>query len=87
MRVMTSFEQYGHKEGLAQGLQQGRSEERADLSLRLLTRKFGTLPEDVTTQIRALASEQLLALAESLLDFTTPDDLTAWLVANPPVAE
>ncbi len=32
-------------------------------------------------------SEQLLALAESLLDFTTPDNLTVWLAANPPVAE
>ncbi len=79
--------QEGIQQGMQQGLQQGRSEERADLSLRQLTRKFGTLPEDVTTQIRALTSEQLLALAESLLDFTTPDDLTAWLAANPPVAE
>ena len=87
MRVMTSFEQYGHKEGLAQGLQQGMQEGQETLTLRQLTRKFGTLSEDVTAQIRALASEQLLALAESLLDFTTPDDLTAWLAANPPVAE
>ena len=73
--------------GIEQGLQQGRSEERADLSLRQLTRKVGPLPDDVTAQIRALTSEQLLALAESLLDFTTPDDLTAWLAANPPVVE
>jgi len=87
MRVMTSFEQYGHKEGLAQGLQQGMQEGQETLTLRLLTRKFGTLSEEMVTQIRALTSEQLLALAESLLDFTTPDDLTAWLAANPPVAE
>ncbi len=91
MNYLTSFERHGMQkgiqQGLQQGLQQGRSEERADLSLRLLTRKFGTLPDDVTAQIRALESEQLLALAESLLDFTTPDDLTAWLAANPPVAE
>jgi len=69
--------------GIEQGLQQGRE----TVTLRQLTRKFGALAEETITQIRALDSEQLLNLAESLLDFTTPDDLTAWLAANPPVAE
>ncbi len=79
--IMNSFEQYG----LEQGLQQGQQEERIALTLRQLTRKFGTLPDEVTAQVRALSSEQVLDLAESLLDFTAPEDLTAWLVANPPV--
>ncbi|NJL55626.1 DUF4351 domain-containing protein, partial [bacterium] len=56
------------------------------VTLRQLTRKFGELPEAVTAQIRALASEQMLELAESLLDFTTFADLTAWLAANPPAS-
>ncbi|NJL54659.1 DUF4351 domain-containing protein [bacterium] len=70
----------------AMGIEQGRSEERIAVTLRQLTRKFGELPEAVTAQIRALASEQMLELAESLLDFTTFADLTAWLAVNPPAS-
>ncbi|NJL06187.1 MAG: DUF4351 domain-containing protein [Chloroflexaceae bacterium] len=75
---ITSIEEIG----IEQGLQQGQG----NLTLRQLTRKFGVLPEEVTAQIRALDSEQMLELAESLLDFTTFADLTAWLAANPPAS-
>ena len=83
MTYITSIEAMGIEQGLQQSLQQGRE----TVILRLLTRKFGALAEETVTRIRALDSEQLLGLAENLLDFTTPDDLTAWLAANPPVAE
>ncbi|NJL06448.1 MAG: DUF4351 domain-containing protein, partial [Chloroflexaceae bacterium] len=86
VEIMNSFERYGLEQGVQQGLQQGRSEERIAVTLRQLTRKFGVLPEAVTAQIRALDSEQMLELAESLLDFTTFADLTAWLAENPPVS-
>ncbi len=85
MTYITSWERIGEQRGREQGLQQGQQEERIALTLRQLTRKFGTLPDDVTAQVRALSSEQLLNLAESLLDFTAPEDLTAWLAAHPPV--
>ncbi|NJL06684.1 MAG: DUF4351 domain-containing protein [Chloroflexaceae bacterium] len=80
--IMNSFERYGLEQGLQQGLQQGQG----NLTLRQLTRKFGALPEEVAAQIRALDSEQMLELAESLLDFTTFADLTAWLADNPPAS-
>ena len=39
-------------------------------------------PSEVTTaQIQALPLEQLEALADALLDFQGPADLTAWLAA------
>ncbi|NJL06577.1 MAG: DUF4351 domain-containing protein, partial [Chloroflexaceae bacterium] len=78
VEIMNSFERYGLEQGLEQG--------QGNLTLRQLTRKFGVLPEDVTAQIRALDSEQMLELAESLLDFTTFADLTAWLAENPPAS-
>ncbi|NJL06628.1 MAG: DUF4351 domain-containing protein, partial [Chloroflexaceae bacterium] len=90
MEYITSFEQRGLRKGLQQGIeqgmQQGMQQGQGSVTLRLLTRKFGALPEDVTAQIRALDSEQMLDLAESLLDFTTFTDLTAWLVENPPAS-
>ena len=49
---------------------------------RLLTRRCGPLAEATTAQIQALPLEQLEALADALLDFQGPADLSAWLAAN-----
>ena len=53
-----------------------------DLALRLLARRCGPLSEATTTRIQTLQLEQLEALAEALLDFSGPDDLTTWLAAH-----
>jgi hypothetical protein len=63
MTLVTSFEAIG----------------REDVVLRLLTRKLGPLPEEVTARIAALDSATMLLLADALLDFATQDDLRAWL--------
>ena len=60
----------------------GRSEGEATVTLRLLNRRCGPLSEATTARIRALPLEQLEALAEALLDFTGPADLTTWLAAH-----
>jgi len=67
MPLVTSFEEIG----------------RADVVLRQLTRKLGPLPEDITTRIAALDTTTILLLADALLDFTTQDDLRAWLDQRP----
>jgi predicted transposase YdaD len=65
----------GRQEGEAQGEAQGE----ANVTLRLLNRRCGPLSETTTAEIQALPLEQLEALAEALLDFSGPADLTAWL--------
>jgi hypothetical protein len=59
-------------------LQQGE----AAVTLRLLKRRFGVLPETVTARIATLSLERLEALADALLDFAAPDDLARWLDAQ-----
>ena len=54
----------------------------ANLALRQLKRRCGPLSEATTDRIQALPLEQLEALAEALLDFSGPDELTTWLAAN-----
>ena len=54
----------------------------ANLALRQLARRCGPLSEATTARIQALPLEQLEALAEALLDFSGPDELTTWLAAN-----
>ena len=61
---------------------QGEARGEAKVTLRLLNRRCGPLSEATTAQIQALPLEQLEALAEALLDFTGPADLSAWLAAN-----
>ena len=49
---------------------------------RQLNRRCGPLSEATTARIQSLPLEQLEDLAEALLDFQGPDDLTAWLATN-----
>ena len=71
----------GRQEGLQEGLQEGRQEGEAAVTLRQLNHRCGPLSEVTTAQIQALPLEQLESLADALLDFQGPADLTAWLAA------
>ncbi len=64
--------------GKLQGIQQGET----DIVLRLLGRRFGSLSDSVAESIRSLPREKVEELAEPLLDFTSRDDLAAWLRRN-----
>jgi predicted transposase YdaD len=75
LELTTSWKEEGRQEGR----QEGRREESLRLILRLLHRRFGTLPADAEARVRALSLEQAEALAEALLDFTSLADLANWL--------
>ncbi|MBD2693592.1 DUF2887 domain-containing protein [Anabaena catenula] len=49
------------------------------LVLRQLNRRLGTIPDGLLSQIQALSVEQVEALGEALLDFSTLADLEEWL--------
>jgi predicted transposase YdaD len=51
----------------------------AELILRLLARRCGTLSAPQKSRIMALPKEKLDALGDALLDFTDMADLEAWL--------
>jgi len=70
------------QEGLQQGIQQGIQQGEVSLALRLLTRRLGTLPPQLRSQIQQLSTVQVEALGEALLDFSTTQDLVAWLQAH-----
>ena len=67
---------------LAEGRQEGRHEGEAAVTLRQLNRRCGPLTGATTAQIQALPVDQLEALADALLDFQGPADLSSWLAAN-----
>jgi predicted transposase YdaD len=75
-------EELRHTRAAQDWLAAGREEGEAKVTLRLLNRRCGPLSEATTAQIQALPLEQLEALADALLDFQGPADLTSWLAAN-----
>ena len=62
--------------------EQGVKEEAFSLVLRLLKKRIGQIRPSDESQITTLSVEQLEALGEALLDFSSGDDLTAWLNQN-----
>lgn len=76
MQYVTSIERMA--------MQEGSKQEARSLVLRLLTRRVGSVPEFLQTQIEALSLAQLEDLGEALLEFSRPEDLESWLQAHSP---
>lgn len=75
----TRFYQEAKEEGRVEGRVEGQVQEARSLILKLLTRRFGELPQPLTAQLETLSLPQLEALTEVLLDFQTLEDLESWL--------
>jgi len=68
-----------HTRAAQEWIEEGRQEGEAAVTLRQLNRRCGPLSAATTARIQALPLPQLEALAEALLDFSGPADLSAWL--------
>lgn len=66
-------------EGRQEGQREGRLEGEQRLVIRLLNRHLGEIDASLIQQVRELSIEQLEALGEALLDFSSVADLQAWL--------
>jgi len=67
---------------IEEGRQEGEALGEAKLALRQLNLVCGPLSEASTARIKALPLEQLEALTEALLDFSSPADLMRWLAEH-----
>ncbi|MGH9834127.1 MAG: DUF4351 domain-containing protein [Blastocatellia bacterium] len=67
------------QEWIGEGEQRGEQKGMAKLALRHLHRRFGILEAELQERIRSLSTEQLENLDEALPNFTSRDDLLAWL--------
>jgi predicted transposase/invertase (TIGR01784 family) len=68
----------GEKQGRKQGLQQGQ----AQLAIKLLESRIGSLPKLTQSQINKLPTEKIMELGIALLDFKTKKDLQNWMSKN-----
>jgi predicted transposase/invertase (TIGR01784 family) len=65
--------------GMQEGRKEGIIEGQTALILRLLARRTGEISPEIQISIQQLSLEQLDDLGEILLDFTSQEDLIAWL--------
>jgi predicted transposase YdaD len=70
------------KEGEKRGEQRGEQRGETNLVIRLLSKRFGNLDQELAAQIRQLSSPQLETLGENIFDFSAMADLETWLQQN-----
>jgi predicted transposase/invertase (TIGR01784 family) len=78
----TKVYQEASAEGEEKGRREGALNEAQALILRLLSRRIGSISEEMRSQVEALSIVQLEALGEALLDFSEDGDLVRWLQDN-----
>ena len=76
-RIREEGRQEGHQEGRQEGHQEGRREGEAEMLLRLLRIRFGTLPTDTVARVQAAAPDTLLHWSERVLSAATLDEVFA----------
>jgi flagellar biosynthesis/type III secretory pathway protein FliH len=86
MELITSWERKGRAEGLREGRAEGLREGQRLVVERMLMRRFGALPLGVRERLATLTADELTALADALLDFTSLAEVEAWL-ATPPTEQ
>ena len=64
---------------LAEGKASGITEGEARMVLRQLSRRFGEIPDRISTKVQQLTVPHLEELGEDLLDFSSLSDLESWL--------
>ena len=77
--ILHEGEEKGRTEGREEGREEGRQLERRSLISLQLEQRVGSLSDGQRDRISTLNLDQLTALAIALLNFSTPDDLDAWL--------
>jgi len=63
----------------ARGKQEGKQEGQASLMVTMLSKRFGKIPAQLTTQIETLSLKQIAALSDAFFNFNSLGDLANWL--------
>ena len=75
IRYVTSVERICIEKGIQQGIQQGRQGGQSDLLLRLLTRRFGAVPEGVRQRIQTASVEIIETWFDRAMDANSLEDV------------
>lgn len=69
----------GLEKGLKNGLEKGKRDERLNTAIKLLTKKFGPLPEEVRSQISKLDDVTLEIIIDGIFDYESLEDVKKYI--------
>ena len=75
---MTLAERF-RQEGVEKGIEKGRQEERLNTTMKLLTKKFGTLPEEIRIGISKLDSVTLEVIIDDIFEYQSLEDVKKYI--------
>ena len=75
---------YAAEQGEEKGREKGRLQEAIALVMRLLNKRFGEVPEVISTKVERLPLQELENLTEEILDLNRLEDLERWLDEHSP---
>ncbi len=64
-----------YQEAKQEGRQEGEQRGKREILQRLLTRKFGRVPDDLNTKLAQLSLERLGEIAEAIIDISSLEEL------------
>jgi hypothetical protein len=69
----------GKIEGITEGKMEGRVEERIEVVIKLLTKRFGQLPEDLTTKVHAADEIHLGTIIDDIFQIQSLEEVSEYL--------
>lgn len=83
MTLAQLFREEGKEEGLSKGmekgLERGKTEALLKTAIKLLTKKFGLIPEELKTRISELDASTLDVMIDGILDYESLEDVNKYL--------
>ncbi len=79
MTLAEKLKEEGLKEGLEKGLEKGRREERLNTAIKLLTKKFAPLPEEIKSKISKLDLVTLEIIIDGVFDYESLEDIKKYI--------
>ncbi|WP_449240463.1 Rpn family recombination-promoting nuclease/putative transposase [Desulfoscipio gibsoniae] len=69
----------GIKEGIEKGMEKGKVEGKAELLIKMVSRRFGSLPEELQVLMKRADDKVLDLIGEKIFDLQAPDDILKYL--------
>lgn len=79
MTLAERFVEKGIEKGMEKGIEKGETNALVKTAIKLLTKKFGNLPEEVKTKISKLDNSSLEIIIEGIFEYKSLDDIKKYL--------
>ncbi len=79
MTLAEQFRKEGREKGMMEGLEKGEVKALVNTVIKLLTKKFGTVPEELKTEISKLDTITLEVIIGDILEYQSLEDVRKYI--------